>query len=87
MAKATITQEVRYPDSILTDDRGMIRLRDLNPQARIKVHGHYIMAKKIPLSIYTLSCGHKEQGIAVTVKELIFCESCQDTKEVVLARS
>lgn len=87
MAKATKTQEVRYPDSILTDDHGMIRLRDLNPQSRIKVHGRYIRVNKIPLTIYTLNCGHKDQGIAVTVGELIFCDECHGTQEVVLARS
>lgn len=79
--------EIRYSDSILTDDRGMVRLSELNPQTRIKVRGRYIVAKNIPLSAYFLDCNHSGQGIAIAEGQVIFCESCKETRRVASARS
>ena len=87
MKKNTNLDIVRFPDSILTDDRGMVRLSELNPQARIKVHGRYIIAKNIPLSAYFLDCNHSGQGIAITEGQVLFCEPCKETRRVASARS
>lgn len=87
MKKNTTVDTVRFPDSILTDDRGMLRLSDLDPQSRIKVRGRYIVVKNIPLSAYFLDCNHSGQGIAIAEGQVIFCETCKETRRVASARS
>lgn len=77
----------RFPDSILTDNRGMVRLRDLKPNEKVVIQGRSIVASSIPLSNYSLECGHIGQGIAITVDSVLFCEECKDDKFVVKARS
>lgn len=79
--------ETRYPDSIKTDNLGMVRLRDLKPNEVLIVQGRKIQAKDVPLSNYRLECGHIGQGIAVTVGRAFYCDSCHDTKFVTKARS
>lgn len=86
MKKNTI-EPTRFSDSILTDDRGMVRLSELNPQARIKVRGRYIVAKDIPLSAYFLDCNHTGQGIAIAENQIIFCDTCRENRRVASARS
>lgn len=77
----------RFSDSILTDNKGMVRLRDLKPNEKVVIHGRSIVASSIPLSNYSLECGHIGQGIAITVDSVLFCEECKDDKFVVKARS
>lgn len=86
MKKNTI-EPIRFPDSILTDDRGMVRLSELSPQTRVKVRGRYIVAKNIPLSAYFLDCTHTGQGIAIAEGQIIFCEKCRENRRVASARS
>lgn len=81
------TEEKRYPDSIKTDNLGMVRLQDLKPNDVLVIQGRKIRAKDVPLSNYRLECGHVGQGIAVTVGRAFYCDSCHDTKFVTKARS
>lgn len=81
------TKETRYPDSIKTDNLGMVRLQDLKPADVLIVQGRKIQAKDVPLSNYQLECGHVGQGIAVTVGRAFYCDMCHDTKFVAKARS
>lgn len=82
-----VAEEIRYADSLKTDDRGMVRLSELAPNDIVVIQGRKIQAKMIPLSNYTLECGHIGQGIAVTEGRAFYCESCKDTKFVAKARS
>lgn len=77
----------RFSDSILTDNKGMVRLRDLKHNEKIVIKGRTIVASSIPLSNYSLECGHIGQGIAIAVGSVLFCEECKDDKFVVKARS
>lgn len=85
--RASQPEATRYPDSIKTDNLGMVRLRDLKPTDVLVVQGRKIQAQAVPLSNYHLECGHVGQGIAVTVGRAFYCDDCQDTKFVVKARS
>lgn len=80
-------EETRYPDSIKTDNLGMVRLRELSPEKVLIIQGRKIRAKDVPLSNYRLECGHTGQGIAVSVGRAFYCDSCGDTKFVAKARS
>lgn len=85
--RSSVVEEVRYPDSLKTDDRGMVRLSDLNPNDTVVIQGRKIKASMIPLSNYVLECEHRGQGIAVSEGRAFYCEVCKDTKFVVKARS
>jgi hypothetical protein len=80
-------EEIRYADSIKTDNRGMVRLSELSPDDTVVIQGRSISAKMIPLSNYTLECGHTGQGIAVTNGRAFYCEVCKDTKFVARVRT
>lgn len=82
----------RYPDSILTDDRGMVRLSDLAADEVIYLRSagnviRRIKAGDIPLTAYTLECGHRGRGIALSVGNVLFCDSCMEDKAVTSAHS
>lgn len=74
-----------YADTIQTD-RGPVRLSNLRPEQSISINGRRIKASQIPLSYYTLECGHKGQGIAVQAGNTIFCETCKSQKTVSRSR-
>lgn len=80
-------EEIRYADSLKTDNRGMVRLGELGPDDIVIIQGKRITANMIPLSNYTLECGHTGQGIAVSVGRAFYCETCKDMKFVTKART
>lgn len=71
---------------MITTDRGPVRLSSLRPEQTVTIHGRRIKVGQIPVSFYTLECGHKSQGVAVNAGHLIFCESCQTQKVVVVSK-
>lgn len=79
-------QVARYADSILTDNRGLVRLSSLPASATILVRGKRVKAADIPLAVFTLSCGHVDKGIAVKAGDLHFCDACQSLESVVKSR-
>lgn len=72
----TKNKERRYPDQIQTDDRGLVSIGSLHPNATIRVHGRRIKASQIPMSFFALKCGHTGKGIALKVNDVVFCEQC-----------
>lgn len=82
-----VVEEIRYADSLKTDNRGMVRLGELDPDDIVVIQGKKIAARMIPLSNYTLECGHTGQGIAVTTGRAFYCETCKDMKFVTKART
>lgn len=82
-----VVEETRYADSLKTDNLGMVRLSELAPDDIVVIQGRSIAARLIPLSNYTLECGHVAQGIAVTVGRAFYCADCKDTKFVTKART
>lgn len=71
------TQEVRHIDSILTKNRGLVRLTQLKPETRLQIGNKWVSVKDIPLNTALLSCGHNVRGIALTLDCVVFCERCQ----------
>jgi hypothetical protein len=70
--------EQRFPDSVLTQNRGMVRLTELEPNERIKVAGRWVKVDSIKLNAAILTCGHPIRGIALTENDVVFCDSCKD---------
>lgn len=70
--------EIRYSDSILTQNIGMVRVTELDPDTELKIAGRWIVAADIPLNIASLSCGHIIRGIALKEGNVVFCETCKD---------
>lgn len=83
---ATKNQERRYPDQILTDDKGLVSVGALHPNATIRVLGRRIKASQIPMSFFALNCGHTGKGIALKVNDVVFCEKCGVDKSVSRSR-
>jgi hypothetical protein len=73
-----INEEQRFADSILTQNRGMVRLTELDPKERLKIAGRWVEVADIPLNAVFLSCGHPMRGIALAEGNVVFCESCKD---------
>lgn len=78
--------ERKYPDSIMTDSGRMVRLTSLGPDDSIRVHGRKVYGRDIPLTVYTLDCGHSGKGVAVAVRDVVFCDECSKTSFVAKAR-
>lgn len=72
-----------YADILQTDNRGEVRVTQLHPNTVLKIAGRTFLAKDVPLTVYTLKCGHKDSGIAVEEKDLVFCDKCADNSHVV----
>lgn len=80
------TRERKYPDSILTDGGRMVRLASLGPNDSIRVGGRKVFGRDIPLTVYTLNCGHTGKGVAVAVRDVVFCDTCSTDGFVAKAR-
>lgn len=76
----------RYPDQILTDDHGLVRLVGLAQNAVVTIHGRKINANDIPQSFFTLDCSHTGRGIALKAGDVVFCEPCGTDRFVSRAR-
>lgn len=77
-----------HPDEIYVDGSTRpVRVTYLDPDEVLSIRGRTIRVGDIPLSLYTLECGHKGKGIAVQVGNTVFCDTCQDGKTVVKSRS
>jgi len=76
-------QQDRYADSILTDNRGLVRLSSLGVNATVLIQGRRVKASDIPLAVFTLNCGHVDKGIAVKVGDWHFCPTCQTLGNVI----
>lgn len=70
--------ETRYPDSVLTQNLGMVRITEVDPTTRLKIAGRWIVAADIPLNAVFLSCGHPIRGIALAENNVVFCETCKE---------
>lgn len=82
---ATTTR--RHADEIIPDGyKQPVRITQMNPDRIIVVRGRNVRVGDIPLSIFTLDCGHKGKGIAVAEENMIFCDDCKDIKRVLRAR-
>lgn len=76
-------EQVRYPDSILTDSGRMVRVSNLNPDTKIKVHGRMIRVGSIPITVGRLTCGDVVRGIALFKGAHVFCDKHGDDERVV----
>lgn len=81
----TRNEQIRYPDSILTDSGRMVRISSLNPDTKLKIHGRMIRAGDIPMTVATLGCGDVVRGIAMQKGDHVFCDRHQDDERVVEA--
>lgn len=88
MAKASTPRRgaVRYADSLVTEDRGIVRLRDLRPSDEVVFHGHTLKVRDIPITYATLDCSHGSSGIALSEGDVVFCEVCAADKRVARTR-
>lgn len=86
MKKQPHTTVRRFPDQILTDDQGMVRVTLLHSDDVITVKGHKITVSDIPVSRYSLRCGHTGHGIALSANDVVFCPECETNEYVVTAR-
>jgi hypothetical protein len=82
----TDTNERRFPDQVLTDNKGLVRITLMNPEAVLIVQGHKVIVRDIPLSFYTLNCGHTGRGIALSQNDVVFCSECERNEFVARAR-
>lgn len=76
----------RSPDTIVDDNGVAYRITEASPNKIITVRGRHIRVADIPLVAVVLTCGHPVRGIALSVKDVVFCDHCQKTafvKEVV----
>lgn len=74
MAKSTTTEIVRDPYSIVTDSGESVNTRKANPNRVLKIHGHKIRVRDIPITSATLSCGHAVRGIAFAPGNIVYCD-------------
>lgn len=49
--------------------------------------GKRVSLKDLPLTAYTLKCGHFGRDYAILLGDLVFCEACKDQVRVVKAVS
>lgn len=67
----------KFPDSVTLDNGKTVRVSQLPSDAEVTIMGRTIKASDIPLVAATLKCGCYLRGIALTVKDVIFCETHQ----------
>lgn len=72
--------EQRHSDSVTTRNRGVVRLTEINPEARLHIGNRWVRAGDIPLTTSTLDCGHIVRGVAISTGDVIFCDKCQTEK-------
>lgn len=74
----------KYPDEITTDGGKKVRISQLKPNDKVKIHNHSIRVGDIPLSAVELTCGHTVRGIALQMNDIVFCEEDQQNSFVAL---
>jgi hypothetical protein len=70
--------EIRDPYSIKTDDGEMVNAQTASPSRIIRIHGHKIRIKDIPITAARLTCGHNVRGIAFSVGNLVYCDKHEE---------
>lgn len=88
MTTSPVRSNVRkHPDEVWpTGAQQPVRITLMNPNKRIRIGGRTVRVGDIPLSLFTMNCGHKAKGIAVAVGDTMFCVECQDDRRVVASR-
>lgn len=57
--------------------------KNRKPKTSIVVDGRRISLKDLPLVSYLLKCGHYGRNHAIMLNDLVFCDTCKDTMQVV----
>jgi hypothetical protein len=70
-----VINEVRDPYSIKSDSGEIVNTKTASPRKTIKIHGHTIRVKDIPITAANLSCGHNIRGIAFAVGDIVHCDN------------
>ena len=70
--------EIRDPYSIKTDDGEMVNAKTAAPNRVIRIHGHKIRIKDIPITAARLACGHSIRGIAFSQGNLVYCDKHEE---------
>lgn len=74
-----------HADQLFTD-KGAVRLSKLSPRATITINGRTVRVRDIPLNRVKFECGHITTGIAITDGDMLYCETCNTERTVVLSR-
>lgn len=83
LAQNTTARE--YPDQLITDNRGTVRVSELAPNTRLVIAGREFRAGDVLLSDYVLDCAHTGKGIQVNKGDSIYCPDCGEQKPVARA--
>lgn len=67
--------ENRFPDSITVDSGKTVRVSTMNPNVVLKIHGRSVKVADIPLVAARLKCSCVIRGIAITKRDIVFCEN------------
>lgn len=81
-SRASTISEIRDPYSILTDNGETVNTRTANPNQTIKIHGHKLKIRDIPITAAQLNCGHNVRGIAFAAGNLVYCDKHGDGNTV-----
>jgi hypothetical protein len=76
MAKSQVktVNEPLDPYSIKTDNGDIVNTQTASPNLTIKIHGHRIKVRDIPITAATLDCEHTVRGIAFAEGNLVYCD-------------
>jgi hypothetical protein len=75
-SKGVDPEEIKYADSIRTDNGRMVRLSQIRPDTVLRIGGHELKAELIAAKMVgaLLACGDTVRGIAISQGDVIFCE-------------
>lgn len=73
MAK-TDNNNITDPYIVRTDSGERVNVRNADPQRQLKIHGHQIRVKDIPVTAARLNCGHTIRGVAFIPGMLVHCD-------------